>query len=58
MFALARKSFANDATSKQIALDGLEPESLFFWTTAYYNGGPGNGRNRLTQYGVDWWKSP
>lgn len=51
--SLAAKAIAK--TGKQI--ESISPEARFFWTTVWFNAGPGFGAQQLAAHGVDYWKT-
>jgi len=54
MFAGARAAFDHDCAAQKIDTAALPQEAWFFWTTIYYNAGPGKGKELLAQNGVHW----
>lgn len=58
MFADARAAFSHDCVAMKLDPSHLTPEAWFFWTTIYFNAGPGKGRETLKREGVNAWKVP
>lgn len=52
MFAWSRATLAADLASRGTPLASLPQEGQFFWTTVYFNAGPGTGRKMLDKNGV------
>ena len=57
MFAASRNEFNRDCLQLGISPKALPKEAWFFWTTIYYNSGPGRGMVLLRQYGINYWQS-
>lgn len=57
MFLWSRRAFVADLRAQGGDPASLSDAAWFFWTTVYFNGGPGAGRSALTQHGVGWWQT-
>jgi hypothetical protein len=54
MLLWARQRFVDDLTARGISTDTLTDQDWFYWTTYYFNAGPGAGRRALDGFGVKW----
>ena len=57
MFAASRNEFNRDCLQIGISPKALPKAAWFFWTTVYFNSGPGRGVMLLRQYGINYWQS-
>jgi hypothetical protein len=62
MFALSRQQFHEEMKKQGKDASQLTPEEQFFWTTSFFNAGPGLSRRMLEENGVEWahkkWTGP
>jgi hypothetical protein len=57
MFAWSRSLAAKAIAKSGKKIESLAAEARFFWTTVWFNAGPGFGAQQLEAHGVDYWKT-
>lgn len=57
MFAWSRQLAAAEIARKGTSWDKVVPEARFFWSTMWFNAGPGFGQRQLAAHGVSYWKT-
>jgi hypothetical protein len=57
MFAWSRQLAAREMSKLGKKMESISAEARFFWTTVWFNAGPGFGQKTLAAHGVDYWKT-
>ncbi|MFN0252064.1 MAG: hypothetical protein ACKV2T_34630 [Kofleriaceae bacterium] len=57
MFAWSRDLAAAKIADEGTAWADVAPEARFFWSTVWFNAGPGLGESQVEAHGVDYWQT-
>jgi hypothetical protein len=58
LYSWSKYALTRDLARRGVDINTLPRTQQFFWSTVYYNSGPGTGRNLLNRHGLDWSNTP